>query len=895
MLAAAVACALAVAAAAQPRSGEPTIGPGGPSFAETEKARARGNGTKPITADPALEIIERNRERSAQITETSVAAGRAQAELAELRQELEKLDQQLRATKRRAAFAAERGNLGTLLLDAIKSLPTPERFAARAKQREGEYARAADARLEVDLARARYLEAEEAVASAMAGLDAGAPDSVRAEAERRVRSAITEQQALLDRLDQQLSDLLQTLQATNETEATLLRRASETRVEFRRLLFWVPLAPVTAQTFKDLGESVQWLVSAQNWRGVTDSWRRAAVRSPQYTALLMLVLIALLAGRRWLKRKLPTLAPGAIPLREFRVRHTLFALLVSLLLALPAPFALWAAGSLLARTADAPLFAQSAAVAFQISAQGLLFFRAVRWLFDAGGVTVRHFNWQREPVLAARRALQRLMSLYVPLLFVAVLGTVQAPEAVRQSIGRLAFILAMAAIAYFWRRAFRPDRPLTPEARGGDTLGNRILRVIMTRGVMLIASALIVLSIAGFYFAAIFIFELLLETILLSFAAAMVYGMTSLWIAVQRLRLAEVEAQSRAAAGLQPEYLDEAPSIKLETIDAETIDSQTRQLLNMVMTLVIAAGIWLIWSRGFIAFDLGVNQTIWTYTETVDGKTVTRQVLLTGVLMAFAVGVIAYIATRSIGGLLDIVLLQRLRLQTDANYAIKTAARYLTAGLGIVFAANLIGIDWSSVQWLVAALGVGLGFGLQEIVANFVSGLIVLGERPIRIGDWVTVGETSGTVTRIRARATVITDWDNKEVLIPNKAFITERVINWTLSSQTTRLLLRVGVAYGTDPVHAEKVLSETVRAHPEVLQTPAPSIYFMAFGESSLDFEIRAYVDATSKRLRTTHELNTAIFAALAAAGIEIPFPQRDIHIRSADGLGDLGRSTSS
>ena len=115
--------------------------------------------------------------------------------------------------------------------------------------------------------------------------------------------------------------------------------------------------------------------------------------------------------------------------------------------------------------------------------------------------------------------------------------------------------------------------------------------------------------------------------------------------------------------------------------------------------------------------------------------------------------------------------------------------RYAIAVVGIVLASNILGVSWSKVQWLVAALGVGLGFGLQEIVANFVSGLIVLGERPIRIGDVVTVGDVTGTVTRIRARATTVVDFDNKEVMIPNKAFITERVINWTLSNQTTRLL----------------------------------------------------------------------------------------------------------
>jgi len=246
---------------------------------------------------------------------------------------------------------------------------------------------------------------------------------------------------------------------------------------------------------------------------------------------------------------------------------------------------------------------------------------------------------------------------------------------------------------------------------------------------------------------------------------------------------------------------------------------------------------------------------------------------------------------RNIGALLDIVLLQRLEMQSDANYAIKVIARYAITLAGVLLACNLLGIRWGDVQWLVAALGVGLGFGLQEIVANFVSGLIVLAERPIRIGDVVTVGNVSGTVLRIHARATVVMDFDYKEVIIPNKAFITERVVNWMLSNQTTRLLIKVGVAYGSDSDLAQRVILDAVWGNPDVLQDPRPSVFFVAFGESTLDFEIRAYVSSIDKRLRVQHEINSAVARVLRENGIEIPFPQRDLHIRSAPGLaGALG-----
>jgi potassium efflux system protein len=151
----------------------------------------------------------------------------------------------------------------------------------------------------------------------------------------------------------------------------------------------------------------------------------------------------------------------------------------------------------------------------------------------------------------------------------------------------------------------------------------------------------------------------------------------------------------------------------------------------------------------------------------------------------------------------------------------------------------------------------------------------------------VTVGDVSGTVSRLQIRATTITDWDNKEILVPNKAFITDRVINWTLSNATTRLLLPVGVAYGTDLKRAHDAIEQAVRSVPAVLDDPAPSVLMVNFGDSSLDFEVRAFVGQLAQRLPTQHALYLAIEAGLSEAGIEIPFPQRDLWLKNPETLG--------
>ena len=214
--------------------------------------------------------------------------------------------------------------------------------------------------------------------------------------------------------------------------------------------------------------------------------------------------------------------------------------------------------------------------------------------------------------------------------------------------------------------------------------------------------------------------------------------------------------------------------------------------------------------------------------------------------------------------------------------SISLICRYAITIVGVIVAVTLVGLRWSKVQWLVAAITVGLGFGLQEIFANFVSGLIILFERPIRVGDTVTVGDTVGTVTRIRIRATTITDWDRKELVVPNKEFITSRLINWSLSDKILRVILRVGIAYGSDTELAAKLLQKVAQEHPLVLEDPAPIVVFTEFGDNSLNFELRVYIGGVEHYLKVWHGLNMAIDKAFREAKIEIAFPQRDLHLRS-------------
>jgi potassium efflux system protein len=242
--------------------------------------------------------------------------------------------------------------------------------------------------------------------------------------------------------------------------------------------------------------------------------------------------------------------------------------------------------------------------------------------------------------------------------------------------------------------------------------------------------------------------------------------------------------------------------------------------------------------------------------------------------------------------LLELAILRATTIDAGTRNAITTLCQYALVAIGLVVLFNVLQVDWSKFGWIAAALSVGLGFGLQEVVANFVCGLIVLFERPIRVGDVVTVEGMTGTVTNIHLRATTIANWDRQEFVVPNKTLITSTLLNWTLSASLTRVVIPVGVAYGSDTDKARQILLEVAADHPRVLDDPAPMATFEQFANSSLNLLLRAYLPDLDNRVGTITELHTEIDKRFAAAGIEIAFPQQDLHLRS--GWSDARRASS-
>ena len=251
---------------------------------------------------------------------------------------------------------------------------------------------------------------------------------------------------------------------------------------------------------------------------------------------------------------------------------------------------------------------------------------------------------------------------------------------------------------------------------------------------------------------------------------------------------------------------------------------------------------------------------------------------LIAALLIFMVG---YIAAKAFQGWLDSQVLEPAGVETSARQSIRTGVGYLGIALASVLAISYAGFDISNIAIVAGALSVGIGFGLQSVVNNFVSGLILLAERPIKVGDWIIVGGDEGIVRRISVRSTELETFERSNVIVPNAMLISEKVKNWTLHNQTGRYVVKVAVHFNSDPEQVRDILLDIARAHPQILSTPEPFVYFEEFGPHALNFSLYVYLANVSYSFAVRTDLRIAILKSLRAAGIEMPYPQADIHLR--------------
>ncbi len=644
-------------------------------------------------------------------------------------------------------------------------------------------------------------------------------------------------------------------------------------------LFWLPSTErVDLTIFSEIYRGLAWFVSGFKWESLKKAVSVSIDENWPLMGLLTALLLIMAIRRRGLRKALVDTGHHVGNVRRDRWQFTFSALIYSLLLALPGVIAL-TIGHLALEGGNRFLHALSRGLSNAAFVAFLL--RGIYTVAYNKGLGERHFQWKPNTLRVLRKQIPMLLAVLIPIIVVMPTMTTTKGAAFSDSLGRLLFAIASIALAFFAQRfmsAVRKDQP------------NRKILKLLHGFAVAMPLILAFISLWGYHYTAVR-FEGLMFISLCWLACVILLhylGLRSLTVRERRMTLKralenrEAErkiAETREAAETSGEGVP--MNYEMPQRDIDDISQQSETLLKIFSLILAAAGLWALWDNVFPALGIFDEITLWTISTGVEGESPVP-INLGDLMIALAIGLGTVLAARNLPGTMEVVFLSRLNLEPGVGYAITTLATYTIVLIGLAAALAGLGFQWSKLQWLVAALGVGLGFGLQEIVANFVSGIILLFERPIRVGDTVTIGGITGTVSRIRIRATTLVDWDRKEQIIPNKTFVTQDLTNWTLSDPITRVIIRVGVAYGSDVDKVQELLYQVAVENERVVEEPAPAVFCVELGDSKIDFEVRVFVRDLLDFMPLSHELHSAITRTLKEAGIQIPFPQRDIHIRT-------------
>ena len=693
-----------------------------------------------------------------------------------------------------------------------------------------------------------------------------------------LEALLTTRAELLERLNRELNSLLNESITLQLNERQLQANADRLRATLDEQMFWIPSnRPLDLAWLQAAPVQLSRQLAAIPWQSATmELWAGLQARPFLFLPVLLLS-IALFGRRRWLRDKLERLHADIGYVRRDSQLHTPLAILFNLLLALPVSLLLALGGLALQMDARGQNAALGAAL-MQMAQAWLVFYTAYRVMVP-GGVAERHFQWPVEQVRALHRQLRRLGLVVLAVVAIVTL-TERQPEVLANDVfGILTLLAGYATMAWLMARLLVHK---SQDARPSP------LRVAIGIALALMPLTLIGALVMGYYYTALKLTGRLIDTLFLLILWRLLEAtlVRALAVAARRIDYQRAVARREAAEREGRPGADTETSFEAPMLDVAKINQQSLRLLHLGLLSGLLVALYWVWADLITVFAYLDNITLYEYGSGSGDAASVVPISLADVIGALVIAAIAFVLAANLPGLLEVLVLSRLRLAQGSAYAITTLLSYVIVGAGIVATLGTLGVSWDKLQWLVAALSVGLGFGLQEIFANFVSGLIILFERPLRIGDVVTIGNVSGTVSRIQIRATTITDFDRKEMIVPNKAFITGQLTNWSLSDTITRVTVKVGVAYGSDLELTRKLLLQIAEANPRVLKDPAPLVFFLNFGASTLDHELRVHVRELADRNAAIDEINREIDRQFQASGIEIAFNQMDVHIRSvADG----------
>lgn len=508
-------------------------------------------------------------------------------------------------------------------------------------------------------------------------------------------------------------------------------------------------------------------------------------------------------------------------------------------------------------------------------------------LFRPNGIFVRHFEFSQQSAVRFQSVIKRIVVAVVLLLNTSVFSNVTDYGLANDVIGQVNTIVSLLFCIIIIAPRFKNVLRSYEDEKKSH---NHIIVKIVQFGLQIIPVGLVILVALGYYYTALNLIQHLINSYIAWCVWWLIRQVIYRGITVSSRRLAhrrlEEKLRQKQAGFNDGSTSDDVVVLneKEEGLALNEVRSQLLRFADLFIWTALIGIFYYVWSDLVTVASYLREVTLWQQTTTTEAGTVTESITLFNLLVALVIVGITYVLVRNISGILEVLIFSRVNLSQGTPYTITTLLTYIFIAIGGAWAFATLGMSWSKLQWLFAALSVGLGFGMQEIFANFVSGIILLFERPIRVGDTVTINGVSGTVAKIRIRAITLIDFDRKEVIVPNKSFVTGQVINWALSNTMTRLVINVGVAYGSNLELVKKLLLQAANEQTTVLKDPEPRAYFLSFGASTLDHELRVYVAQLAERTNTIDALNRRINELFAENNIDIAFNQLDVFIKNND-----------
>ena len=708
--------------------------------------------------------------------------------------------------------------------------------------------------------------------------------------------------SLLSGCDTQILELTKLKVANTQ----LVDALNEIQDAAHRYLFWVPdISPITLSYPLNVAQDLTRVLSLDTLTQLSGAFVMMVTSRETLIPLFGAVLLVIfsISSRKHYHAFLARASSrvGKVTQDEFLL--TLRTVFWSILVALPLPV-LWAAlGFGLQNAWPYPV-----AVAI---GEGVTATLPVLWICMISaafahpqGLFIVHFRWPVKQVSRAMRYYQMSIWLIVPLIMALITFDNLNDREFANTLGRLCFILLCLALALVTNSLKRAGIPLYLDNKGsGENMINTALWGLLLSAPLIAALA----STVGYLTTAQKLLARLETSVAIWFLLLVIYHIIRRWMLIQRRRIAFDRAKQRRADILAqrakgeeesthtPNSIEGAIEVDETEIDLDAISAQSLRLVRSILTMVALVSLIVLWSEIHSAFGFLENIKLWDVNSTVNGIDIAQPITLGALLIAILVLIVTMQLVRNLPALLELAVLQHLDLTPGTGYAITTITKYLLLLFGAILSFSWIGIEWSKLQWVVTALSVGLGFGMQEIFSNFISGLIILFEKPIRIGDTVTIRNLTGTVTKINTRATTISDWDRKEIIVPNKAFITEQFINWSLSDTLTRVVLTVPAPAEANTEEVTKILINSAERCSLVLDNPTPEAYLVDLQQGIQIFELRIYAAEMGHRMPLRHEIHQLILAGYREHGITLPYPPFQVRTETLSRMTSNGRTPPS